>query len=354
METLEKIYKKPKYESYSKVTLPYSEHPVHKGYYRYRDTGIFVNLNSDIFNSRTNTFDYLANRRPIDDYYFYSINPKERVWTAKIVTDTFFKVPKDLKRLLTSVNHINGNKRDDRVVNLELVDKRGNILHARETGLMGDNQPLKVLNLATGKITEFVSYSEAARFFNCTTEGLRKIDDPFKVRFGHYLVGKVGESFPTDWEKMKYVLPEEIVTYYKKDNKFVIWSDSKQVEKDIGIHVSYQDLLDKYDNGIYQLDLGDYVVMTTKAFFEGRFAPEKPVNDVSYSRLAKFKNKFTGVGFKPAKPIEVINTNTGNKVRYGSSQEFADEIGVNKKSFQKHIKRTGGFYKQYIVKYLES
>jgi hypothetical protein len=63
---------------------------------------------------------------------------KKKVKIHRIVAEAF--IPNPLK--LPEVNHINGDKSDNRACNLEWVTRRENIAHAYKTGLMKSKRKL--------------------------------------------------------------------------------------------------------------------------------------------------------------------------------------------------------------------
>lgn len=77
-------------------------------------------------------------------------------YVHRIVAETWIDNPNHYKE----VNHINGNKNDNRVVNLEWTTRSQNIRHAYRTGLLKvKGTPIRIVE--TGEV--FESISECAR-----------------------------------------------------------------------------------------------------------------------------------------------------------------------------------------------
>lgn len=103
-----------------------------------------------------------------DDYYYCSIvsndypNPNTSFRTHRLVAFTYLpNINHDEKPI---VNHLDGNKLNINVSNLEWCCFTDNNEHAFETGLRTDNIACMVRDIHDGSVTEFVSIAKASEF----------------------------------------------------------------------------------------------------------------------------------------------------------------------------------------------
>ncbi len=104
------------------------------------------------------------------------------------------------------VNHIDGDKWNNDISNLEWTTFTGNLVHAFENDLRTDNIQCKVRDVFTGEIKKFASLSSAGNFMksrNCVYS-LNKHNTPNKLINGRYEL-RIGEDH-TPWFYEKHVL----------------------------------------------------------------------------------------------------------------------------------------------------
>lgn len=86
----------------------------------------------------------------------------ESVKLHVMVAETWIENPDNLPL----VNHIDGDKLNNRTSNLEWTTYSGNLNHAYSSGLRSDNNVTFVRDLRTGEVREFLSQADAARYFS--------------------------------------------------------------------------------------------------------------------------------------------------------------------------------------------
>lgn len=113
---------------------------------------------------RKDTTNYILTQSSQQDYKFVTLfikGKQKRMRVHRMVAETFIDNPENKPY----VNHINGNRSDNNVENLEWVTPSENTQHAVATGLFSSGRAKAVIqyNLNGDQMATFASASEAAR-----------------------------------------------------------------------------------------------------------------------------------------------------------------------------------------------
>lgn len=200
---------------------------------------IVINREGEIFNLETNK------HHPTSVTYKGYINTcvhtkssgKKYTWVPvhRLVAETFIKPAEkyaDHKANDLQVNHIDGNKSNNKESNLEWVDGFENMNHGRDTGLFSNQLSVITKNVLTGDILRFRSVSRCAEYFDismCSLFNHLKSPSsglvPIKGFFFKYNNSEPWPSFSAEYmldEALNY--SGDYVAINKDENKTIVYS----------------------------------------------------------------------------------------------------------------------------------
>lgn len=266
------------------------------------------------------------------------------VFCHRVMAKTFLVCPGSFDDF--QVNHINGDKADFRLNNLEWCTASENSTHAYITGLRPDNRKVEIMDLRTGDCQEFYSLQACARHFNRNAAPICRYlqgehDKPF---MGFFNVRYVGDEWKpverSDLGKSVNGLPKEIVAIREDDKKYLF-------ESYMG--ASRFTSVSKYKVVKSACELSDNPINGWRFRFSDAFDLE----EVKKMERHSIGYRATAPDRKPV-PIIVTDTLTNEVVHWNSTEEFANVHSVKKNTLQKAILVNGGCWKHFNVKYAKS
>jgi hypothetical protein len=268
----------------------------------------------------------------------------------RLVASTFLVKPKARENEKLFVNHLNGNKRDNRLVNLEWATPQRNCQHAYETGLRNDNVPVLSKDLRTNEILKFYSIWECARHHKLNGAHIHYYLKPKsygKVRQKYFLFIKESQEWPNvDKKEIGLIGSNKNVLLFDNKKSFLFSSISEAASYlNLKMSTLAKRLRTSISQGNKRCKFDNYEVM----YYE-ESEHEKIIDLIKVK--SKPKNKFIPTPRKPLR-IEVKNLLTGEIYQMQSINNLASKLNVNKNTLQKHIYQNNGiWHKKLHIRYL--
>lgn len=240
------------------------------------------------------------------------------------------------------VNHIDGNKLNYDIKNLEWVTYKENRDHAVQAGLCVQSVRLMAIDIYTKERRKFPSLQAASRSLNLHAFDISKAIKAYKgqgkIICPPWLFLEEGDAIPTSFTKIQ-----------------------KRVDP-IGIRwfLVEKDGFSKYCSGIKNVFR---CASATKDVIEGVKVPYNSfvANGYSIRELYRqdvppeaYKREEENRGGKVQKAIRVTNLTSGVVITYPSTDHFAALVGAKRKTIQRRMLYNDGVWQNFKIEYIDN
>lgn len=291
------------------------EHPTEKGYYKHPTLKIWLSKNDDLI---------LTNKGFVEPSvggeYKYFIRRHVHLLKA----ETFLEKPSEKIKLIA--NHINGDKFDNRLSNIEWNTYSMNLKHAFAIGLRNDNFRGFLKDLETNQVYQFTSLTECADFLELHKPVITRYLNserkyPLKYKYALFLVGETPSALTKDdIGKFKKGTPFPFIVENENEKRFFFFKEG--CAKFLGI--TSEEFYKHFKMGFYKnwvfKNIGsydNYVRALTEDEYTKTVVQRRGKNSVlKNTRLAN-------------KEVLITNHLTGESVVYEELSAFAKENNLD-------------------------
>lgn len=285
-------------------------------------------------------------------YLLYRGVPIHRIVATTFIPNT------DPKKIF--VNHIDGNKQNNHVSNLEWVTPSENCTHAYQTGLRPDNKHVLAKDIDTGEILEFKTIWECGRHFKVNGGTIHRILNkpqvrPFKLKYDLTFKGNEFNGFTKD----DVVMLEEkgtnrlVIAINKDDeNDSIIFSNNKVAAAKFG---SSPALINWYIGcngaGEFKNLHKGYRWYYLRDYSKTREQTDKLIEQ-SVKELEPYKFNMNPNNKRPRK-LRITNLETGEIQVWDSIKVYAQAKGVKSNTLEKRIYNNNGIIDGFKYDYVD-
>lgn len=279
--------------------------------------GYKINKNGDVFSCLSN-----KKLKPIEDgrgyilYILYANNKRITIGLYRLLCITF---KPNLDKTKTEVDHINGNRSDNRLENLEWVSHRENVRRYHNKKNTLEHRPVVLLHGDTKVLKEFSSHYEVAKYLNLHRyEILRRIKCGEKHMHIDYTFIKWKDN-PNPFPKITYA--EEYRKLSSRTNEIKMYN---HLTGDIKIFTKMK-LAAKFLN-ISPSTLTWRIKARKNKVFPNGWEAKFSYDNTPWQRLSQSDKLRLASGGISRRPIALIHHITGETLKFKTVKEAADYL----------------------------
>lgn len=290
-----------------------------------------VNVSGDVVNSNTGVI--LAGSYNPDGYKNYRLTLRPgyalTMGLHRILGIVFKHPGKDISKL--TVNHIDGDKGNNDLDNLEWTTYRGNQEHAGLNKLTTKCTPILVRDVFTGEVEFFPSMKECARKYDMTKDAIN-----WRIKKSPYTVfpeGKQYKSYHDKREWLETLSSTGAGTIYARKSIMVLRFHNTKEVLTFGGMVDLAKFL-----GVSPSTITAWMKLPKETVLPGlveirQLGDATPWND-SEDALRVYEETFK------RKVVVRFDTITSSEFTFGSVKECADALSLTPNALNYHLKKT--------------